>query len=97
MIKKTIFILLLSLSFTVQAEYRAYQYLVTNKIQTASDQPNSKLITTTLSPRSYLSYNGGKQLIKIELVRTWICPGDTSNFKNICPSPYSQITLEDIL
>lgn len=77
------------LSFQVQAEYRVYQYVVKNKV-VVIDSPKSHMVTSTLDPVSYLSYNGGSSLISIDLLRTWMCPGNTSK-KDICPSPYDQL------
>ena len=78
----------------VSAEYRAYQYVVQDKIQ----DPNiveRGLIVSTLDPVSYLAYNGGADMINVELIRTWKCPGDTS-LKNICSSPYKKLLLSEI-
>jgi hypothetical protein len=77
-----------------QAEYRAYQYIVKNKINTANDQPNGHIIVSTLNPVSYIAYHGGRQMLQVDLLRTWMCPGDTSYKKDICPSPYGQLPKE---
>ena len=80
----SIFLTLLSLS-VVKAEYRAYQYLVKTKNQntTSETKTNSKIINSTLNPTSYLAYNGGVNLIDIDLINSWTCPGNTSK-KEIC-------------
>lgn len=77
------------------AEYRAYQYLVKNKIQNSPDQKNSTVIISSLNPVSYIAYNGGSRLIDIDLIRTWVCPGNTARFNGICSSPYKKLT-EDL-
>ena len=87
---KTLTLLILTFTSNAFAEYRAYQYVVTNKIQTSLDQPNSKITLSTLDPISYVAYHGGTTLINVELMRTWICPGDTAG-KEICPSPYTTL------
>lgn len=79
-------------SFSSMAEYRAYQYVITQKIQ-MQDQPASSIVITTLDPTSYSAYNGGRSLISVDLLRTWICPGNTGK-KSICPSPYAQLPAE---
>ena len=86
--------LLLCLSFTAHAEFRAYQYVVKNKIQNSPDQKNATIVVSSLNPVSYIAYNGGANLIEIDLLRTWVCPGNTSSFKGICPSPYKKLVQE---
>lgn len=78
-----------------RAEYRVYQYSIKNKIPN-SDKDEAHFITTTLDPRSYLSYHGGAKLISLDLLRTWICPGNTSR-KKICNSPYQQALMMESL
>jgi len=72
------------------AEYRAYQYIVKQKTlnKPLNEQALPAIITTSLSPTSYLAYNGGPTTIEIELLNTWMCPGNTSHRK-IC-SPIQQ-------
>lgn len=79
-------------SFPSIAEYRAYQYVITQKIQ-MQDQPVSSIVISTLDPTSYSAYNGGRSLISVDLLRTWICPGHTGK-RSICPSPYAQLPAE---
>ncbi len=88
-----VFIFICSIN-TVFAEYRAYQYIVKNKILTAQDQSNSHLITSSMDPETYISYHGGHNLISIDLLRTWVCPGHTGNRKDICDSPYAKLSKE---
>lgn len=78
------------------AEYRVYQYIVKNKITEPNDQPVGVIKESTLDPVSYLAYHGGSSLIKIDLLRTWICPGHTAK-RTICASPYAEITEGDLL
>lgn len=75
-------------------EYRAYQYVVVNKIP-FEDQIKSSIVVSTLDPRTYISYHGGSRLVNVDLLRTWICPGYTGK-RGICPSPYGNIP-EEIL
>ena len=72
------------------AEYRVYQYIIKNKVQTSKINDELNIITSTLNPVAFKAYNGGSALVELDLLRTWICPGDTS-FKNICESPYQKI------
>lgn len=82
-------LILLIVSNNVFAEYRVYQYIVKNKIQ-FNDSPKSHMVTSTLDPVTYVSYNGGKSIITVNLLRTWLCPGHTAR-KDICKSPYQKI------
>ena len=86
--------LLTLLSFSVNAEYRVYQYIVKNKVPTGPENQASYTVST-LNPRAYLAYHGGDPLITIDLLRTWICPGYTGK-KETCKSPYKKL-LEEAL
>lgn len=64
------------------AEYRVYQYYVKSKTQNINSS-DAQIITSTLNPRSYLSYNGGSSSVEISLLRSWMCPGHTGK-KELC-------------
>lgn len=87
--KLLFFSLSLLFSFSSLAEYRVYQYVVKNKIAVI-DSPKSHLVTSTLDPVSYLSYHGGQSILSVDLLRTWMCPGNTS-FQEICSGPYEEL------
>ncbi len=72
------------------AEYRVYQYLIKNKV-TIQDAPNSHLTISSLNPITYMAYHGGSNLVSVDLLRTWICPGYTGSQKNYCSSPYGKV------
>lgn len=77
---------LLSFSFlseSVFAEYRVYQYYVSSKYK-KPDEQKPYLVTSTLDPVSYISYHGGQESIKVDLLRTWPCPGHTEEGKPFC-------------
>jgi hypothetical protein len=93
---KLLVLTILTVTTTAQAEYRVYQYIVKNKISTSNDQPNGHVIISTLDPRSYVSYHGGRSSIEVDLLRTWMCAGDTSYRKKICNSPYGSLP-KDVL
>ncbi len=80
---------ILSFLFTASsfAEYRVYQYSITPKYENFL-KVKEYIITSTLAPESYEAYHGGKENITVSLLRTWLCPGDTSQTK-ICKSPYN--------
>jgi len=77
-------IILLTLLFTAPAfgEYRVYQYYVRSKLQNINPV-NASLVTSTLNPTSYVAYHGGKLSIEVNLLRSWVCMGDTSK-QSIC-------------
>lgn len=77
-------------SYSAFSEYRAYQFIVKNKIS-IKDAPNGHLVTTTLDPVTYIAYNGGESIISADLLRTWICPGHTGYRQDICESPYGKV------
>ena len=83
--KLYIFIALLMLSLNSMSEYRAYQYIVKTKISNQTDrlQAGDSIISSTLSPTSYVSYHGGSDIVSIDLINTWMCPGNTAH-KRIC-------------
>jgi hypothetical protein len=83
--KILIFIILLfpNLCF---AEYRVYQYIVKARKNLTYDA-KAYTVTSTLSPTGYLAYHGGKDSVKIDLLQSWICLGDTSNMKKHCTGP----------
>ena len=75
----------------VQAEYRVFQYSIKSRINNSADQPNARIVLSTLNPISYLAYHGGGSLISADLLRTWMCPGHTGNKIAFCPSPYEKV------
>ena len=91
--KKLLLFTLLCSQFA-HAEYRVYQYIVKNKIKTASDQPNSHIQTSSLNPVAFIAYNGGSRIVNVDLLRTWVCPGNTSHGKKICNNPYGAVPKE---
>ena len=87
MIKQVGAILLFSLlSSAAFAEYRVFQFYVKSQNKYSMDR-QAYLVTSTMDPVTYQAYHGGESAINTDLVRTWTCPGDTSQFKEICPSP----------
>ena len=89
--KKLTFICLVFLFCTSNAhcEYRVYQYFVKSKFKLPYDS-EAYLVTSSLDPVSYISYHGGQDSIKINLLRTWMCKGNTSKNK-YCDPPAKKI------
>ena len=77
----TLVFLLLS-SSVVFAEYRAYELEVFDRIVNTS-----RKVITSFSPSDFIQVNGGPQRIGIIIRASWICYGDTSLHKKVCPMP----------
>ena len=77
----TLVLLLLS-SSTAFAEYRAYELEVFDRIVNTS-----RKVITSFSPSDFIQVNGGPQRIGIIIRASWICYGDTSLHKKVCPMP----------
>lgn len=80
--------LILSLSFPLSAfsEYRVYQYYVKSTLSSPKDG-SSYLVTSTLDPITYVTYHGGSDTIKVDLLRSWTCEGYTGGHNEYCDSP----------
>ncbi len=77
----TLVFLLLS-SSAAFAEYRAYELEVFDRIVNTS-----RKVITSFSPSDFIQVNGGPQRIGIVILASWICYGDTSLHKKVCPMP----------
>ncbi len=75
-------IFLLLCSSTAFSEYRAYELEVFDRIVNTS-----RKIITSFSPSDFIQVNGGPQRIGIVIRASWICYGDTSLHKKVCPMP----------
>lgn len=70
------------LPFSLFAEYRVYQYYAQSKIQNLTNPPY-EIITSTLDAKTYLAYHGGKESLELNLLRSWMCLGNTSK-QEVC-------------
>ena len=77
----TLMLFLLSAT-TLFAEYRAYELEVFDQIANSS-----RKVITSFSPTDFIQVNGGPQRIGIIIRASWICYGDTSLYKKVCPTP----------
>ena len=78
------------LTSTAFAQYRVYQY----SVRTLLDKPHdnqSYLVISTLNPVAYQAYHGGADAIHLDIVRSWMCMGNTGNGKEICKSPEERL------
>lgn len=82
MIKISLFLFIAFFSKPAISEYRVYQYYVRSKLQNINP-PNAQIVTSTLNPTSYAAYNGGKLSVEVNLLRSWVCLGNTSH-QEVC-------------
>lgn len=82
MIKYGFFLLTTLTALPAFGEYRVYQYYVRSKTKNINP-PNAQVVTSTLNPTSYAAYNGGKLSIEVNLLRSWVCMGNTSH-QDVC-------------
>lgn len=80
---------LISFTFSVRGEYRVFQYHIKSKNVYGFDQ-KSYIVVSSLDPVSYLAYHGGEESLKIDLLRTWVCYGQTSGKKYCAPPSESK-------
>jgi len=93
MMKKGLLTLsILFLSTACFAEYRVYQYVIKARSPFSINQ-KGYMVTSTLDPQSYLSYHGGPSTLKLDLIRSWMCRGNTSK-QEYCESPHSKMKRE---
>lgn len=90
--KKLITLTCILFSCSAFAEYRVYQYYV-RAYAPNPDVSEAYLVTSFLNPESYVAYHGGHHSIEVELLRSWVCPGDTSK-KKICKAPIETLLEE---
>jgi hypothetical protein len=83
--------LLLALSaFPARAEYRAYELEVVDRVECAMNKRPTcprTVVKTSMSPEAYAGVHGGDARIGVVLLATWMCSGDTSGYRDICPRP----------
>jgi hypothetical protein len=80
-------LLVLLLSVSAVASYRVYKL----KVETFSVKGRLERVNVVMSTLDYLQYEhyyGGYGRMKVSLVDTWYCPGDTSRWREYCPKPY---------
>ncbi len=71
------------------AEYRVYQYYVKANNDLPYDA-QSYMTLSTFDPVSFVAYHGGRESIKVDLLNTWMCKGNTAG-QDLCPSPYETV------
>ncbi len=64
------------------AEYRAYELEVFDSVANSS-----RRVITSFSPSDFVQVNGGPQRTGVIIRASWLCYGDTSLYKKVCPQP----------
>jgi len=75
-------LLLLLITLNANAEYRAFELVITDP---TSGQ--ERVVLSNLDPNQYRRYYPIKPQEKIVYRQTWRCRGNTSNFQAVCPKP----------
>jgi hypothetical protein len=76
-----------------RAEYRAYELEVVDLYDcrlNKRERCRTGNVTTGLDPQQYLLTHGGPYHIGVLLLATWMCHGDTSFYKPVCPRPVTR-------
>jgi len=82
-LNKLIYILfLIGISTKARAEYRVFQLQVTGP-----DGVVSKTFPSTLDPEQYRRYHPLPLEMKLSYQETWMCKGNTQDFKALCTNP----------
>jgi hypothetical protein len=74
--------LLLALIPAAHAEYRAFELVITNP---TSGQEH--VMISTLDPNQFRRYYPVKSDESVAYRATWMCRGNTSAYKAVCPKP----------
>ncbi|MBI3992114.1 MAG: hypothetical protein HY342_02480 [Candidatus Lambdaproteobacteria bacterium] len=72
------------------AEYRAYELEVIDKVECKLNERKTCerfRLNTAMAPDTYARMHGGNVRIGVQLMATWMCYGDTSYYKPVCPRP----------
>lgn len=80
---KLIYILFLfAITTKAHAEYRVFQLQVTGP-----DGVVSRTFPSTLDPEQYRRYHPLPMEMKLSYQETWMCKGNTQDFKALCTNP----------
>ncbi len=75
------------------AEYRAYELEVTDIVECRlqkRDKCEPIRVLSSFAPDLYTRTHGGGERLGVVLLATWMCRGDTSNFRAVCPRPVAR-------
>lgn len=77
-----VILFLTALTNTTRAEYRVFLLQVTGP-----DGVVSKSFPSTLDPEQYRRYHSLPEAMKLSYQETWMCKGNTQDFKALCSNP----------
>lgn len=80
---------LLLLAFSTHAEYRAFELVIAN-----SSSGQERVVISTLNPREYRMYYPSRWEDQISYRATWMCKGNTSSHKPVCPKPEPNVNMK---
>lgn len=83
------FLVIFSLS-NARAEYRVFELLIQNQ-----NDKSERTVISNLDPFQYPGYYDLRQGEIVLYTDTWMCWGDTGNFKSFCPKPKPNQSPED--
>jgi hypothetical protein len=75
-------LILILWNFSVQAEYRAFELVISD-----TDSGKERVVISTLDPFQWVGYHPLAKSEGITYRSTWRCRGNTSHFAPICPKP----------
>jgi hypothetical protein len=84
--KRLIFAFIFLLPLSVRAEYRAFELVITD-----STSGQERVVISSLDPLQYRHYQPVRAFEKIVYRDTWMCRGNTSNFKPVCAKPEPRV------
>ncbi len=76
-----------------RGEYRAYELEVVDRYECAINKRKTCKrfqVRTSMAPGTYSRTHGGDARIGVVMLATWMCRGDTSRFRQVCPRPQPQ-------
>jgi len=82
---KTSLLLVALFSSLAEASYRVYQLKIQH-FDTAGRMERTETVITNLDPYQYPAFLGGDGRMKVKMIDTWYCPGDTRK-RTYCERP----------
>lgn len=68
-----------------QAEYRAFELVITDPTT-----GQERIVISSMNPFEYRRFHPVKIDEQVTYRATWMCKGNTSHFKPVCPKPEDQ-------
>jgi hypothetical protein len=81
---------LIALPRAARAEYRGFELEVIDILDcklNKRDKCRTSRVVTSMSADTFVQTHGGEDRIGVQVLATWICYGDTSNFREVCARP----------